>query len=373
MERSLNFKNFINIIKIAGAYLSFSIGAGIATGQEIKQYYTSNGIYAYGSIIIAFCLYTYMTLSYLRIGYEKQFENPLQIIDYYCGEKIGKVCSVLSVCFLFLAPTVMIGGFGASLNQFFSIPHQVGSILLGILSTLTVLLGLNKVVDILGTIGPIIIVIVLLTGVIFLFKNHSGIMEGIKIAPEIKTTKMSDYWWLSGTLAATWSPLISAPYLAALSKVGSSKKQVSIAAVLGNVLFIAGITLIASSIFCDYKVIGTKLVPSLYMAQSISKILGWIYLCIIFLGIYSSATPLFFTLCSSFFTEKTKKYNIFTVVIIACSTFCAILLPFDVLFNLVFGAYGYLGIVFILFMIYKQVKEKKIQNIENNNGNNLNE
>ena len=35
--------SILNILKFAGAYIAFIIGSGFATGQDIMQYFTSNG------------------------------------------------------------------------------------------------------------------------------------------------------------------------------------------------------------------------------------------------------------------------------------------------------------------------------------------
>ena len=44
--------NILNVIKIAGAFIAFIIGSGFATGQEIMQFFTSNGLYSLVSILI---------------------------------------------------------------------------------------------------------------------------------------------------------------------------------------------------------------------------------------------------------------------------------------------------------------------------------
>ena len=45
--------NILNVIKIAGAFIAFIIGSGFATGQEIMQFFTSNGLCSLVSILIS--------------------------------------------------------------------------------------------------------------------------------------------------------------------------------------------------------------------------------------------------------------------------------------------------------------------------------
>ena len=61
--------SLINIIKFAGAYIAFIIGSGFATGQEIMQFFTSNGLWSIGSIIISLILFTYFGSTIMGSGY----------------------------------------------------------------------------------------------------------------------------------------------------------------------------------------------------------------------------------------------------------------------------------------------------------------
>ena len=48
--------SILNVLKFAGAFIAFIIGSGFATGQEIMQFFTSNGLYSLGSIVISLIL-----------------------------------------------------------------------------------------------------------------------------------------------------------------------------------------------------------------------------------------------------------------------------------------------------------------------------
>ena len=94
-------------------------------------------------------------------------------------------------------------------------------------------------------------------------------------------------------------------------------------------------------------------------ANTISPILGFIFIIVIFMAIFSSCVPSMFTLCASFCEEKTPAYNKFAVILVIASVLCSMLLPFDKLLGLVYGVYGVLGGIFVLFMIVKQIQEKR--------------
>ena len=47
-----------NVVKLAGAYIAFTIGSGFATGQEVLQFFTSYGPAGYiGALVSMFRYY----------------------------------------------------------------------------------------------------------------------------------------------------------------------------------------------------------------------------------------------------------------------------------------------------------------------------
>ncbi|MEA4961386.1 YkvI family membrane protein [Lutispora sp.] len=351
--------SWLTVIKIAGVFVSWAIGSGFVTGQETLQYFCGYGIYGYAGIAIAMLLHAYLIVSFFKLGYEKRFSRPLEIFTYYCGEKIGKVFQVLALGLMFSAPVVMISGFGAALNQHFGISSSLGSIILGVLCLITIILGLRKLVDIIGTMGPFIIVLALGTGMYYLFNNIDGLKHGIEIAPTLKMSRIAPTWWLAGLYYTTCTPMHSAPFFAATATTVKVKKEAVYGGILGVILYGLGGTTMFSATFTNIEVLSQQMIPNLYIANSISTILGYAFILVIFLGIYSSCVPSMFALCVSFRKEKTHDYNVFATVLVTVSVLCSLLLPFDKLLGLVYGAYGVIGGVFVLFIIAKQYQEKK--------------
>ena len=355
IERNEGF-SWIDTIKIAGAWISFCIGSGFATGQELLQYFGAYGVYGFGAIVIAMILHTYCSVSFLKAGHEQQFESSLDIFDYYCGKTLGKIVKLLSVVFLVISPMVMIAGFGASLNQFFNVPLGVGAGIMGVLSIITVLLGLRKMVDIIGAIGPVIIVVTLLTGGIFLVTHVDTFASGMEMAPSLASLKIDSSWMESGMLYATWAPMISAPFLVASATTVKSGKSAAWGGILGTIFYGLACAIMIAAFFCIYDVVSVQAVPTLYLANLISPVLGYAFLAIIFLGIYSSAVPSLFNFCAAFFREGTKPYKIFTVIAIAITTVVSVTVPFGTLLNYVYTFYGYLGILITVLVPVKQIR-----------------
>lgn len=351
--------NWLSVTMIAGAWVSFCIGSGFATGQELLQYFGAYGALGFGAIIVGMILHGYSSASFLKLGNEQHFHNPMDVFDYYCGKTFGKLFKLLSVFFLLLSPIVMIAGFGAALNQHFGAPLSVGAAVVGILCIITILLGLKKMVEILGFIGPVIIFITLFTGGIYLIQHWELLVDGMSIAPQESSLRMGTSWVDSGILYAAWAPMISAPFLVASATTVKSPRDAALGGIVGTIFYGLACVVMVAAFFCNYVVIGKQAVPTLYLANTISPLLGYAFLAVIFLGIYSSAVPSLFTFCATFFKEGTNQHRIFTVVAVAAATIISVTVPFGTLLNWVYTFYGYLGMLFFVLMAVKQIRVAK--------------
>ena len=361
MNNTLAEKGKINwgtVIKIAGLFVSWCVGSGYVTGQECLQYFVGYGVWGFAVIAIAMLLHLFLNYSFFSLGYEKQYTNPLEIFEFYVGKKFAKVFQILSVGLMASAPIVMISGFGAAINQYFGIPAWVGNIILGGLMLVTILLGLKGLVNAMGSIGPLIVVVAIGTGLIYLLSHMSGgsVAYGMELAPTLPINKIAPLWIMSAYYYVC--PLHSAPYLAAAATTCKSKKEAVYGGVLGVICYCLIIVVMVLACFSDIEVISQQLLPNLYMANSISSVLGLVFVLLVFLGIYSSATPCLFTICKSFWQEKTVKYNMFAVIFCVAATAISLTLPFDQLFGIIYGVFGFAGGFLILCMIVKYVRLK---------------
>lgn len=174
-QESFSWKN---TIKIAGVWISYCIGSGFATGQDMMQYFVAYGAKGFLGIFIGIAIHIYVTTSYMALGKSKEFSNPMGVFDYFCGRYLGKVVAALTVIYALFGPSVMISGFGATISQLTGVSATVGSIIVGIIVTATVLLGLQKMADIIGAIGPLLIIVALLTGGLYLIGNWENLSSG---------------------------------------------------------------------------------------------------------------------------------------------------------------------------------------------------
>lgn len=90
-------KRLFQILSICGACISFYIGAGFATMQEVLQYEASYGSRFFWVILVVAAIYIYTNLSFATNGSRLKIARGGDIYGIYCGvfgKKFGKIAAV---------------------------------------------------------------------------------------------------------------------------------------------------------------------------------------------------------------------------------------------------------------------------------------
>lgn len=353
MSRDSNFKE---IIKFAGTYISVCIGSGFATGQEIMQFFSAHGTISILASLICLVLLAFCGAKLLEIGHSVRLNSANDIFTYLCGNYIGRLLKALMPIFFFCSFVVMIAGAGAAMNQYYGISKNTGSLLLSVIVVLSVLLGINKVIDILGNIGPVIIFVSIGIGIITVARNFGTILEIDEIIPMLDITKAIDSWWISGIVYSGLNIIIVTPFLYGVGQTSRRKINCTWGGILGGVAFMAAAIVLNLGLMSDIQNVYTTEIPTLYMADKISPIIGTMFSFILIAGIYTTAVPLLWSVCSSFAKEKTAK---FSVIALICGVigFFGGRLPFATLVNFIYPISGALGVLIIVGIFATKFKK----------------
>lgn len=359
MSKDNNKVSIGNVITFAGAFIAFLIGAGFATGQEILQYFTSFGLSGLLMGLLMLVLFVYVSASFVLAGYNENFNKPSDIFTYYCGKYIGAGYDYFTIAFLFMSYVVMIAGTGATLNQHFGLPVAAGGVGMMFLAGGTVMLGLGRLVDIIGKLGPFIVVLAIGLGLAAILRNPAGIMEGNAwlIENPDKVMKVGATWFHSACSYVGFCMLWLAAFLAALGKRANSAKEAVLGTSFGAFGFFLGCVTLMLGLLANIQVVAGSQIPSLLVAESFSHTLATVFSGIIFLGIYTTAVPLLWQCSARFADEKTTKFYVVTAVLAAIGCFIGLALPFNKIVNIIYGINGYVGILLFFFIVVKDVRK----------------
>jgi uncharacterized membrane protein YkvI len=345
--------------KIAGAFIAWVIGSGFATGQEVLQFFSA---YGYGSFgVAAINLIGFITLGYLLMtsGFDHKDTPRFNHFHYFCGKRAGTFYTWLITATLMLLIPVLIAGAGATLYEYYGIDHRIGSAVMAFLVLVTYLIGFERMIRIISSLGPLIIVFSLLVGTITLTRDISLWGEGAGYKNALASYQAAPHWFLSGLLYLELNFFPGSTYFVRLGSTASSGKEIRYGALLGGTILVLSIVVMSTAIVLNGDAIAGLDIPVLYLAGKISYVFGAVFSGILVLGIFSSCSVMMWSVCSRL-TFGGRKWNPVWAITVAIATYAVSLLSFGKLIGTIYPMVGYIGLILIGCVLYKGiVKERK--------------
>lgn len=362
-------KTLFSVIGICGACISFYIGAGFATMQEVVQYEASYGSLFPVVILVAAIIYVYTNLSFATNGNRLNLERGGDIYGTYCsvfGRKFGKVASTFfdyfSAIFCYMSFVVMCGGANSTVTQQWGLPAGVGAIILTLLVICTVIFGLDGILKALGKIGPIIIIMILIVSVVTAITGLPNYLSNIAAVDEgIYSDSMKQVGGGNPLLSgASYGGFVILWFAAFLAEIGAKNKikEVNIGMILSTFFIFGAAAICCVALIGHIDATAAADIPALVLAKQISPWLAQVFAIIICAGIYTSAVPLLWTGIRKVAVEGTTKYRTVTIAggVLGCAIACFV--PYKGLINILYGLNGYLGFILVFFMIIYDVKTR---------------
>jgi len=351
-----NCQNIKEILKITGAYVAICIGSGFATGQEIMQFYSAYGLWSLAGGVICMILMGVCGAAVLRTGQIEKDNIKNDVFYHFCGKNIGGFFKIFVPIFMFLTFIVMLSGAGAAINQYFGIEASIGRLIIAVVILISSYLKFEKLIELLGGLGNIIVTIAVFVGLISFIMNFNGLREANEVINTLNMQKAANNWWISSVIYGSLCVLVSAPFLVKVGKVATKPQNCIIGGFLGAAVLTLAAMLINLGILGDVAVVSNQQIPTLYLAAQISPIVASIFIGVLVVGIYSAAMPLLWVTCNSLAKEGTMKFKITSFVVCSIGYFAGDF-PFSKLVNLIYPIAGIAGTVFVLSVFYSIVNQ----------------
>ena len=196
-----------------------------------------------GLLICGF-LMIYTCFSLLKAGKQNDLRTNEDAFRHFCGRYLGIFMTWYTMIMIVAVYGVMLGGVGATLEQAYGLPVIFGSGLMAFCATITLLLGLNKIIEVLGVIGPIIVILTLATAVSTILDDSLSLKEGILLSDGLEILRASENWFFSAILYAVFSLPGLYGFLPLVGATIKSNFEVKGVALLGPFLFISAMTIV---------------------------------------------------------------------------------------------------------------------------------
>lgn len=341
-------------ISIMLAYVGVLTGAGLASGQEIMQYFISFGIpglFGLGAIGIMHILVGGIIL---QLGSHYLADSHIDVIEEVSNKYVGKFMDFALIVNCFLMGFVMIAGAGANLNQQFGFKPWIGSLICTLMIIFIGMLDFDKVTKVIGAFTPLIILFAV-AGSIYTFVTIKPDWQGLDqlsqsvISPlpnvALSTVNYFGLCMISG---------ISMAFVLGGSKTDSA--EAGLGGMLGGLMVAILTALVGFTLFFTLPIVKDSDIPMQIVLENIHPTLGLIMSLIIFGMIFNSSISLFYSAARRFSdTENKFRRNL---IIFTLLGFALSFMGFKKLMSILYPILGFLGLALTIILVIAWFKEK---------------
>lgn len=358
------------VLSMAFAMVAYYIGASTGTGQEFFQSYATHGRMGVIGVIIQqiaigiLCFIVIWSCKNYNLTTSKEF------FIWFLGKPIGTIVYYYVAAFVFATLLQLISGTGAIINQFYGIPTYVGSIGLSILLMITMLLGFERLIDVISKIAPFILVIMVLVAIGGLINSTDGFVQGSQLAlASQEVFRTSDNWVISTILHHSYLILFFIPYFVSTYTVDTkaTNGETSLWIILSYALLIILTGLMVAAQVANFSITAGTQAPNIAIAEEHTPILAPFLVFMIAAASYTTTAPIALIAADYFAEPGTVKHKISGIAIILIGLIVSFFGAYDQIINLLIsisgriglGVYGF-AIVYRIYVIAKNSKNNKM-------------
>ncbi|NLC35936.1 MAG: hypothetical protein GX772_05750 [Alcaligenaceae bacterium] len=334
--------SFKEITKIAGAFVGVIVGAGFASGQEIMQFFTSFGAAGLTGALISSALFVFLGMALATLGQHQAATSHKVVIQAICGRVLGIFVDAMVTFFMFAITVVMLAGAGALLEQLAGIPHLWGSAAVTVLTVAIVCLDIRKVIGFIGSITPLLILMVLIVSTAAIVGRDAS-LETLETAAATQPRGASN-WLMAALLYVSYNIVAGAPFLVIMGGQAMNRKTALWGGVVGGLLLGALMLLITGGMLAQVDKLGGVPMPMLLMAAQLSPILGVIIGVAIFGMILNTAVGVLYSFSARILEPGTARFRSGTIIA-GFLAFLGSMAGFTQLVGTVYPFFGYLGFI----------------------------
>ncbi|MGL5821122.1 MAG: YkvI family membrane protein [Sarcina sp.] len=278
-------KDAKQVFQIATIFIGTIVGAGLASGKEITEFFTTYGIRSVFGILFTGLFYILLCSIISKLSIEHKLNSYGEVINLVSPNIFGKFTGIITTLYLMCSASIILAGSGAIINQFFGIPKIVGTLIMAIIAILILLRGTNGLVEINGIIVPSLVFVISTLTILYVFFSGENLNPLEILRTESNT---ANGWIISTILYAGYNVLCCTGVIVPIStKYGNRKtmfKGICLGAGILTMLCIA----INLMLLVNQPYIYEYEIPLLYVADRFGKPIQVMLLAIILAEMFST-------------------------------------------------------------------------------------
>jgi uncharacterized membrane protein YkvI len=346
------FKKIGLIFQISAVFIGTIVGAGLASGQEITQFFSTYGYKSFCGIIICCIIYilTGYIITHLSIKYKLNSYNEL--ITLVSPGFLGKVTDLTTGMFLISSSAIILAGSGALIHQYFKLNKWVGILLMGIMALMVLFRDTKGLIEINSFIVPSLTIVIVTLFIFYIFFYDNMSFSYIKTIPYHKNN-----WIFSSFLYCSFNILCSTGVIVPLAKEIPNKKYIFSGLILGSIGLTVLSLIINLLLILNIPYIFEYEIPLLYVANRFGKAIQIMLLTIIWFEMFSTEVSDIFSV------SKTLEQTFKIPYRAGCILIFLIALPisqvgFVKLITFLYPAFGMISFIFILQCLIFYLKDR---------------
>ena len=335
-------KRKTEIFQVATVFIGSIVGAGLSSGRELNQFFSS---YGYKSIIgLIVCGIVYVLIGKMMVEISKEYgtKSYNEFVSLVCGKKLGLFINIILTLFLLSSTSIILAGSSAVIQQYFGVPRWIGFVIMIGCSTIFLLRNTEGLFEVNSLIVPFLVCI--MTFIFFGFiKKHPDQMT-LSYMDSIPKAKSN--FWPSAITYASFNIISIVGIVVPLTREMRDKNTIVKGIGFGSLfltiisIFITLLMLVNPSYIEQYEI------PILAVAGKVGPILQIGMMMVVWLEMFSSQISNIYSLTRSMESRFKIPYTtgIFIVLIVAMPFS---LMGFSKLVEVLYPLYGVLSLLFL--------------------------
>ena len=341
-------------ISIILAYVGVLTGAGLASGQELMQYFIPFGNAGLYGLAAAGALHIFVGGIILQMGSHFFADSHIDVLQEVSEKYVTKFMDLSLLLNCFLMGFVMIAGAGSNLNQQFGIAPWIGSLICTIMIIVVGMLDFDKVTRVIGAFTPLVLVFTLIGGIYTIARIRPDFAALDTLSKTLKPSIPNIFISTINYFGMCMISCISMAFVLGGSKTDS--KEARQGGMVGGALVAILTGLIGFTLYIDLENLLDADIPMQIILENIHPYLGLAMSIIIFGMIFNTAISLFYSAAKRLSnTEGKLKQNliIFTSVGFGLSFF-----GFKKLMSILYPILGFIGTALVIILVVAWIRER---------------
>ncbi|KRQ86715.1 hypothetical protein ABG79_01467 [Caloramator mitchellensis] len=340
-------------LKYAFVFVGTIIGAGLASGQEILQFFSMYGKKGILGILICFVLYVFLSQIIIKLSIKYKLKSYSDYLKFVLGKQFGFFSDLIITFFIFSSNVIMISGSATLLYENFGFRKNYAVIFVSLVVLIISLFSTKGLIEINSIIVPFSTLTIILLGYFVLSSEIKTFEEIVEIYKPFKSN-----WLFSSFIYASFNIMSIIGVFSPIANEEKNKGALIYGSLIGSLLLTIIALIINFSILSYYPQSFSKEIPNIYIAKFYGNILPNLLMIAIWLEMISTEISDIYSLAKRFSGSFNLSYRQIVLIIISVSLPFSFI-SFSNLIKTIYPVYGLISFILILSSLIKSLILKR--------------